>query len=93
MAKNRTTAPRSGRRSIKVARAEGLEPPTNGFGDHYSAIELRPYFGLRVPRVRKLLPRCHARRVPVEGLEPTRLSANDFESFASANSATPARTA
>ena len=25
------------------ARAEGLEPPTNGFGDHYSAIELRPY--------------------------------------------------
>ena len=23
--------------------AEGLEPPTNGFGDRYSTIELRPY--------------------------------------------------
>ena len=37
-------------------------------------------------------PRYHAYRVPVEGLEPTCLSANDFESLASANSATPART-
>ena len=27
----------------------------------------------------------------MEGLEPTRLAANDFESFASASSATPAR--
>ncbi len=26
-----------------VARAEGFEPPTNGFGDHYSTVELRPY--------------------------------------------------
>ncbi len=27
---------------ISVARAEGFEPPTNGFGDHYSTVELRP---------------------------------------------------
>lgn len=37
-----TATPTQVEAAVDGARAEGLEPPTNGFGDHYSAIELRP---------------------------------------------------